>query len=470
VGSFVSWLPQIAHRARFRLRPCGVWCSTIAAAVLAALGGGCGNGGAGEGDAPAWETARPNVILIVVDTLRRDRLGVYGHEPTLTPAVDAFAADAVRYEEAYAQAPWTTPSVGALLASRYPQALGITRRRSALPEEPVLLPETLQGAGYETGAVVSNLFCSSRWNFGQGFSFFDDSVARGYEDVTSSEVTDRAIEFVDRDREGPFFLWIHYFDPHFLYVLHPEFVPPTDYEGRINDAMGYEKLDKLQEKGLTDADVAEMFRRYDSEVGYTDRQVGRFLAHLRERGLYENAVVIFTADHGEAFLEQGVLGHGRTLQQDLVNVPLLMKIPGVAPGVVESTVQLVDVAPTVLDRLGLPEPSTGFVGRSLLGQPDEEEPHPAFFSTMLAGDTRGVVIAGMKLTERKRTGERVLFDVDADPGERNNLAAEQPQTVEALGVLLDAWADQVQEGKEHAVELDLTDAERERLEALGYVQ
>ncbi|MBZ0269580.1 sulfatase, partial [bacterium] len=374
------------------------------------------------------------------------------------------------YESAYAQAPWTTPSVGSLLASRYPQSLGISQRRSAVPEEPVLLPESLRDAGYDTGAVVSNLFCSARWNFDQGFAFFDESAATGYEDVTSDDVTDRAIEFVDRERDTPFFLWVHYFDPHFLYRLHPEFVPPSDYEGLINDELPYQKLNLLEAKGLTDADIDELRRRYDSEVAYTDREVGRFLDHLRARGRYEDALIVFTSDHGEAFLEHGILGHGRSLQQELVHVPLLMKIPGLAPGVVESTVQLVDVVPTVLARLGLPEPSTGIVGRSLLREADEVEPTPAFFSTLLGGDTRGVVTAGTKLIEHLPTGQRQLHDLDADPAEARNLAAEEPETVEALTVLLDAWAEQVREGKERAVELDLTEAERERLEALGYVQ
>jgi len=462
--SLVRRPPPGSRRSKVRA-PARV--AALAAIALAAPG--CG-GGARDADPPAWEPARPDVILIVVDTLRRDCLGVYGNDGDLTPAADAFAADAVRYERAYSQAPWTTPSVGSLLASRYPQSLGISQRRSAVPEAPVLLPESLRDAGYDTGAVVSNLFCSTRWNFGQGFTFFDESPATGYEDVTSGEVTDRAIEFVDRERDQPFFLWVHYFDPHFLYRLHPEFVPPSDYEGRINDELPYQKLDLLQEKGLTDADIAELRRRYDSEVAYTDHEVGRLLDHLRARGLYDDALIVFTSDHGEAFLEHGVLGHGRSLQQELVHVPLLMKIPGVAPGVVESTVQLVDVAPTVLTRLGLPEPSTGTVGRSLLAGADETESAPAFFSTLLGGDTRGVVTAGLKLIEHMPTGRRQLYDLDEDPAEARNLAEEQPETVETLTVLLDAWADQVREGQEQAVELDLTEAERERLEALGYVQ
>jgi arylsulfatase A-like enzyme len=339
--------------------------ATLAAALglTAQLLAGCG---AETGSRPGPAAAdRPSVLLIVVDTLRRDHLGAYGHPRSPSPNLDRLAADSVRYDDAVSQAPWTLPSVGSLLTSRQPGALGLTRFSSALGDDAVLLSELLQRHGYATGAVVSHRFCSSRWGFDQGFDVFDEDNARGHGAVTSPGVSDRALAFLDAHGERPFFLWLHYFDPHFDYLEHEGFGRPRDaaYEGPIRSGMEFPRLFELR-GSLAPRDVDELRRIYESEIAFTDHHIGRVLDRLRESGRLERTVVVLTADHGEEFLEHGGLGHSRTLYQELLAVPLLVRIPGRAPGVVTSRVALLDVLPTVLAALSLP-PASGAAGAEL---------------------------------------------------------------------------------------------------------
>ena len=307
----------------------------------------------------------PNVLLIVVDTLRRDHLGCYGYERDVSPHIDRLAADSVRYENAYSQAPWTTPSIGALLSSQYPSTLGIRNERSVLSQDLVLLPELLQEYGWSTGAVVSHGFCSSKWGFDQGFDFFDETNVLGHAGVSSAGVTRAALRFIDAHAGDPFFLWLHYFDPHNEYLSHPGhgYQRERPYRGPVNPRNNFYKLRRILDR-LGPPDWDELRRLYDSEIAFTDHHIGRVLERLRSLELYEDSLVILTADHGEEFGDHGRLGHAHSLYQELVHVPLLVKYPGSEPLVAEDPVALVDLYPTLLEFLGLPLPE-GLVGRSL---------------------------------------------------------------------------------------------------------
>ena len=202
--------------------------AALVAAATATGVSSCAGGNVGDGDRP-----RPNVLLIVVDTLRREELGAYGYPRSTSPNLDRLARAAVRYDQAFSQAAWTTPSISSLLTSRYPSQLGIEGELTKLAEDVVLLPEVLRAEGYVTGGVVSHSFCSQKWNFDQGFDFWDQSSIGGHKAITSPGVTERALEFLDQDREQPFFLWLHYFDPHVAYVEHAAFRFGTreEYDG-----------------------------------------------------------------------------------------------------------------------------------------------------------------------------------------------------------------------------------------------
>lgn len=437
----------------------------LAAALAAGLSAACA------------EPPPPNVLVVVVDTLRRDHLGCYGYPRNTSPEIDRFAAGAVRYAHAAAAAPWTTPSIGALLTSRYPSELGITEEPDLLDDRFVLLSEVLSANGYETGAVVAHYFVNAEWNFDQGFDLFDQSNVLGHEGISSPGVTDTALAFLRRPRRRPFFLFVHYFDPHYHYREHAGFTfPAPGYDGPIRSGLPYEEL--LARLGALDAaDRARLVDLYDSEIAFTDHHFGRLLDGLDELGLAEDTLVVLTADHGEEILERGWIGHGNSLYEEQIGVPLVVRYPGGAPGVVERSVGLIDVYPTVLAALGIAIDHR-ISGRSLLDVESSASPRPVFAETDWGG-VRAVVLGRLKLVRQLPHGPERLFDLAADPGERDDLmprlAAEagavSPFEAGELRRRLSGWlaAMEAARGRDGA-EVELSEEDRARLRALGYLR
>jgi len=321
----------------------------------------------------------------------------------------------------------------------------------------LLLSEVLRSRGWATGAVVSHHFCSSRWNFDQGFDAFDESNVQGHRAVTSPAVTDRGLEFIAAREGEPFFLWLHYFDPHVAYVEH-EGQGVTDegaYRGPIVSGQDFKTLRAIQ-PSITPADLGELQRLYDSEIAFTDRAVGRLLEGLKTRGLYDDAIVILTADHGEEFLERGNLGHAKTVYQELIHVPLIIKLPGVEPRRITEPVGLVDVYP---GRSLLPEALGAAGGRQ-----------PVFSETRRGNDLRAVIDGDVKLLVDRRTRRSELYRLDSDPAERHDLAAREPEEVARLRSLLDAWVRRSEARVRPGADVALSPEERERLEVLGYAE
>jgi arylsulfatase A-like enzyme len=415
------------------------------------------------------EADRSPVVLIVIDTLRRDHLGCYGYSRGTSPHVDALAADAIVFRNAISHAPWTTPSIAALLSSRYPSDLGIDDVRAPLPEEVPYLAEALREAGYATGAVVSHSFCSRKWNFDQGFDYFDQTYVQGHDAITSAGVTAKALEFVEQHQEQPFFLWVHYFDPHDAFFDHestPENgEPPTaeEYQGPIHSGIGFLQLQKLR-KNATTSDVDELRRLYDSEIRYTDRHVGQLLARLRELQIYDKALIVFTADHGEEFLDHGRFGHTKTLFRELIDVPLLVKLPRGQGTLREDLVGLVDVAPTILEWTGC-DPLEGAVGQSLLKT--SPRGRLVFSETSRNADLRSVTSRDFKLVLDLESGQKSLFTLREDPLERVDVSAQEPQALVLLHQALQRWLQRETQAITPRP-LELSEEERERLRQLGY--
>ncbi len=424
----------------------------FAAALL--LLAGCSSGPA----AP-----RPNVLLIVVDSLRRDHLGAYGYDRNTSPHIDRLAAESVRYDRAVSQAPWTLPSVAGLLTSRDPAVLGIEGFNSSVAEGQVLLSEVLRAHGYATGAVVSHTFVSAAWGFGQGFDSFDESNVKDHQAVTSPGVTEKALAFVREHRDRDFFLFVHYFDPHFPYREHEGFVFEAEepYEGRVRAGMSLRKLDNGR---LGEADARELRRIYDSEIAWTDHHIGRLLDGVRALGLMERTLVVFTADHGEEFLDHGKLGHGRALFEELVGVPLLLRYPDGAPGVVDRPVALLDVYPTVLEAAGI-EIGHEVEGRSLRGEPDDRR--VILSATRRRRHLSAAIDRRHKLV-RAGSGETRLYDLDSDPGEMRDLSAGGGEIPERLEAALRVYEGRLA-GADEAPGIEIGSGDREALRALGYV-
>ncbi len=311
---------------------------------------------------------------------------------------------------------------------------------------------------------------------------FDEDNALGPLHISSASVTDKAIRFLGaRPTDEPFFLFVHYFDPHFSYMLHEDFDFDPDYAGDVVSGEPYGSLlERARGRTLTPRDMRFIRALYDSEIRFTDLHIGRFLDHLREAGLYDDAVIVFTADHGEAFLDRKDrwIGHGKTLFAELIHVPLLIKLPANAgAGVrVSSPVGLVDVVPSLLEVLDLPSPHDAqFVGRTLpLTRPDalrQLDDAPVFSETMARRRWLQSIVHGRwKLIANRQTGKLRLFDLETDPGERRNLAKKEPETAERLARDLRAWNARIDAERREGAQPNFSAEEIERLRALGYLQ
>jgi choline-sulfatase len=425
----------------------------------------------GLGAAAAWTALGPgprqpyNVVLIVVDTLRADHLGAWGYSRPTSPNLDRLAASGRRYARATSQAAWTTASIGSLMTSKYPSTIGLDKERVAMPRDVTTLAETLREEGLRTGAVVSHSFCSDEYNFDQGFESFDDTNVLGHVGVSSPGVTERALAFVDEHQQEPFFLWVHYFDPHFAYTLHEghDFAPESTYAGPVRDEMRYSQLNDLE---LEPRDVEELHRLYDSEISWTDHHVGLLLDHLEALGLADRTMVVFTADHGEEFLDHGRLGHAKTLYEEMVRVPLIVRCPRWSPGVIDTPVANLDIFPTVLACLGVRVP-WGLEGAPL--GPRAPKPRTLFTQVAKGRGTLAAVQGDHKLI-RLKPGDYRLFDLAADPLEQHDLAPAGGPLFESLRAEVEGFADVLRDGARKGAKVKVDARQADELEALGYVE
>jgi arylsulfatase A-like enzyme len=370
------------------------------------------------------QAERPNVIVYLVDTLRPDHLGVYGYERDTSPNLDAFARDAVVFENAYSPSSWTRPATASLMTGLSPLRHRAIGRLDVLGSKHELLSEHLRAAGYRTLGLVTNPNVIALWGFDRGFESYQDidSSSRG---TRADTVIDRVLEALRAlPAEEPVFLYIHTLDPHAPYF------PPPPYDRKFS------------------VPGAERIARYDGEIAFGDVHFGRLLDHLRERQQYDDALIVFLSDHGEELQDHSGTGHGHTLFEEVVRVPLLIKLPnGEHAGArARSPVTLMDVLPTVLAAVGLSVPQ-GLDGTDLrpLMRGDAEPPErPLFFDLDLDQNrgltdiVRGVRLHDLKYLRRLRpVQEERLFDVAVDPGEQVDRAASAPADAARLSRLLD---------------------------------
>ena len=443
-------------------------CRLKAGMVLATALAGCG-GGPPDGTS---EPQRPNIVLYVVDTVRADRLGVYGYGKPTSPRLDAFAAGAVLFENAYAQSSWTRPAVASLFTGLLPPAHRTVGRRSVLPEDAETLAEILAANGYEGLGLVRNPNVSRAFGFAQGFTRF-----RSEDRERDETMLDRVRLWLDERQgvEGPFFLFLHAIDPHGPYDPAPEFEEmfeagdaPAHYR-TVRYLLQLNRGDVEPEPGTAET----LSRLYDAEVAQNDRAFGELLDELEARGLAEDTAVVYVSDHGEEFLEHGRWEHGLSLYEEVLRVPFVMRLPGVPPRRVEAPAQHVDVLPTLLAYLGIETPPTD--GRNLLAPRRRGDDPPDVYAHLdVDGHRAASVIRGrykLVLPQSPPQGtEPMLFDLEADPGEQNDLAATRPDIVERMLDLLAQrnLVDEVESAEE--IEDDQIDEDvRRRLRALGYV-
>ena len=420
--------------------------------------------------------AAPNVVLIAVDTLRADHLGHLGYSRPVSPHLDALAQDSLVFTNAIAPAPWTLASLAAVFTGVHPGALGIERDYVSIPEDAPTLGERFCEAGFRTAGVVSHSFTGARYGFDRGFERWDESLARGHEFVSSMRVTDRAIGFLEELREArrPFLLYVHYFDPHYDYLQHDGHEFGSAYGGPIRSAGNNIRTlrDRLATGEMDDDDLRFLVDSYDSEIAFTDRHIGRLLATLERMQLYDDALIVFLADHGEMFAEREDrwLGHGRYLWNEALHVPLLLKLPASGrTGRVERTVSTVEVFSVVLQlaRISPPSPEPSLLDFA------PSAASPVFAQTRRIDAGRDAIFERpWKLVRDLGDGSVYLFDLDSDPGEVQDLAAARPEIRARLETQLDDWLSELAALRstfDTGRPLDLSEEELERLRSLGYV-
>ena len=361
---------------------------------------------------------RPNLILITADTLRADKLSCYGNDSIDTPHIDRLAASGVLFENAATVTPLTLPAHSSIFTGTYPAYHGVRDNGGYyLGHEQTTLAEVLEENGWATGAFVGAFVLDSRWGLDQGFDrYFDDFDFSQFKELSLSSVERRgdavleaALEWMSSVRGRPFFSWIHFFDPHTPYD------PPEPYRTRYEESL------------------------YDGEVAFVDDLVGRLMSWVHRAGLHEETVVVFVGDHGEGLGQHGESEHGFFVYDSTMRIPFILRSPyyDLEPRRVAAQVSAIDLMPTLLDLLDLSQPSS-LQGQSLRALAEGEETDPGLLAYSESYYPRNHY--GWSELRSLRDGELhfisapepELYDVRADPLEKENLAQQRAGTVRRL--------------------------------------
>jgi arylsulfatase A-like enzyme len=438
------------------------------------------------------------IILITIDTLRADALSTYRPSAPRTASIDQLASDGVVFEHAMSPAPWTLPSVTSILTGLAPsahQAIGFT---SSVSRNITTVAESLRERGYQTAAIVHNDLLNPKNGLSQGFAeyvtldeqYFSHSIGMTALQAatprwfpppswpSNDDQTRLAVEWLEANRDRHFFLWLHYLDPHAPYAPPHEYrtadpavtIGPS-FEGQKAGTHGF-FVPSLQEREAIRA-------LYDGEVRYVDANIGRLLEALKRLGLYDGALMVLTSDHGEEFWEHGQLGHGHSMYDELLRVPLIVKLPGSTHrGRTSLPVSTTSVAPTILEASRIRYDTGNVSAPSLLPVIDRAAPfeaQPIVSGAQIAFDRHeALVYDGFKYIVSTVDGREQLFDLRADPREQQSIASSAVERLETGRRLLQAQTDaaaalrkrlRVEEGTIPADE----DTAR-RLRSLGYLR
>ncbi|HEU5182132.1 MAG TPA: sulfatase [Candidatus Polarisedimenticolia bacterium] len=437
------------------------------------------------------------IILLSVDTLRRDAVSALSPGSPATPAIDALARDSVVFERAYSPAPWTLPAFVSMMTGVPPAVHGVRTPKLRIPETLPTLAEKLRDAGYRTAAIGHNPWLRPEHGMARGFLGYDicprdehgSSLGsrilarlepmRLKPSLTTPELTDLAISWVRAHRREDFFLWVHYLKPHGPYEPPPAYRP----HDRPPEGMGYSFGSagiRTGSRVLTAAQRPWVRQLYDGEVRFVDDNLARFLAELQRLGIYDDTLIIFVSDHGEEFWEHGGCDHGHSLYDEVTRVPMFFKLPGAREGRRRSDlVTTGSLMPTLLDLIGEPAPpessSYGSL-RSLLDGSGEWIPRPVMSSALLYFEERqSAVFEDFKYVRTPGSRSEAIFDLATDPREQHDIAASSPDRLR-LGRA--AFAEQERRclalrdhfGIRGSFATELKPEAIEQLRSLGYVQ
>ena len=403
--------------------------------------------------ASAAGSPSPNVVVITIDTLRADHLGCYGNQQIRTPNIDSLAADGVHFERAYTPVPVTLPAHTVLFTGTYPLLSGIHdfSANKLSPTQPTLA-SVLKEQGYTTGAVIGSAVLDSRFGLNRGFDFYYDHFDFNRLQESNLDemerpgnvVADIALDWLAKHDKNKFFLWMHLYDPHFPYR------PPEPYSEQYKN------------------------RPYDGEIAFADAQVGRLIRFLKDKGLYQNTIIVLTGDHGESLGEHGEKTHGFFIYNATLRIPVIFHLPGQKLGNrMSELVSLADLMPTVLQVLKVDVPSQ-VQGRNLLPlmtTKKEDQSQGLYAETFLPrlhfnwSELRGIETKNYHFIDAPKPE---LYDLAKDPGETQNLYSTKKAVADEMRARLTTLIRQYGGGQELAEKTGLDPALMERLKSLGY--
>jgi len=446
-----------------------------AAALAGACLVACGPG------APEVQPTARHAILIVVDTLRADHLGTYGYGRPTSPRLDRWAETGRVFENAQSTSPWTLPSFASMLTGHLPTRHGATAKFReggidffALDASVSTVAEVLRDAGLRTGAVVNNPFLARSLDMHRGFEHYDHEKGNNRESRRADVMVDRALRWIDEVEGEPFFLLLHLFDPHVKYDAprpwRGKFTAGIDSE--LSLPMGSVLAIRAGEIELDDGDRDFVAAAYDEELAFVDDQLDRFRRELEARGLLEDALVILTSDHGEELFEHGGFEHGHAMWQELLRVPFIAWGPGVRPGREAAAISVTDVAATLLEGLGI-DPER-IEGRSLWPNLVSAAPlseRLLISEQILHGDElQAGVRWPLKVVVDPGSGSTRVFDLEADPGETEDLRASRASEAAALEEALGEALGRAARERLERSRTEMDPAVVEQLRALGYAE
>jgi arylsulfatase A-like enzyme len=431
----------------------------------------------------------PNILFISIDTLRKDRCSAYGYHRDTTPNLRKLADNGSIFDSAYAPTPTTAPSHATMFTSLYPITHQFKKNGAKLSKDYTTLAEYLNASGYHTAAVMGSFVLNSKFGFAQGFEFFDDKfefstatcrreewggiqVDEGF-DQRANITSQKAIDFLQkyREKDRPFFLFVHYFDPHSPYV------PPEPFNSKFAPQKNQPTpLDKFS-------------TQYDGEVAFVDYEIGNIIKTLEYLGRKDDTLIIVTSDHGEGLGQHDNLVHTVNIYEEAVRVPLIFHWPKhiLRDRIINAPVELVDLMPTIFDLIGITDDKFSFQGQSLSNalcngsKLDLDRPvylHRPYFKGLylpllynkkiwLKGEKFAIKINNWKYIEAEEENTKELFDLNADSLELKNIYSSFPEKAAEFKTRLEKWKKEY--GSQIAEQNIISDEDRMRLETLGYV-
>lgn len=424
-----------------------------------------------------------NIILISLDTLRADHLGIYGYHRNTSPSIDAFAKESIVFQNAVVQSPWTLPSHMSIMTSLYPSFHRVSGKITYLADEHVTLAELLREGGYRTAAFTDGGWMRPVFGFNQGFEIYNSRK------VGIVRILPKVKKWLDKNKSNPFFLFIHCYDIHAPYATYK---PPYNrifhdftYTGHLIPSVKNLKAARKNELKVNDEDLRHFIALYDGGIRYTDEKIGEFLSYLRDSGLEDQSLIIITSDHGEEFKEHGSFDHWQLYYRPNLQVPLIMRIPNYPKKEIriKELVQSIDLLPTILEIVGLPSHPKAqgrsllplikryknFLNRSLwhVFHPFKEDSHISFAEQPLSHNY-SIITDGYQMIYNLKSHSIQLFNLKADPLAKSNIAKNHDDISERLSTQIREVYSVIPSYKESTITID--EETREQLKALGYLQ